>query len=584
MSDQDWKPGDTLNIAVTEINPYKETRYSQAFEGGGYGVDPRKNFQMTPNVAAHSLSVRINMEKDHQENIKNLPEQTLSELSTNGVQSAETATQSDSNSIKRDLLIIDKLIQLKNEYLQDSLQKANSFYGSDPHNKTEKEYINRFNRYTRQLHGPGETNKLWIRSYLAGYSVKYHNESIRLLMQYSNQLTAAYTDALTREEAARQAEALAREIAERNAENVNLATVSGAAANAKPLVITPDGMIEGYDALPTSLRGAVESLEKATAAIGRGPLAALFASVFYSPTLGNGDLQRNPVVLTMPLSQLAGSGADYTGLHTSESVSLPFRITSTTRGEHTQLYLSPTGEALSDKVRVREAKLDPLTHLYTFRTEGFNPRTLTWTPGSAPGKEVLGSTELPAEQPDIKIYPGARVTPVEGRTDEYPAEDEADTDDYILWFPKESGIDPVYVMASRSGPRYEPGTATGPGQVVGANWLGSAAEQSTAPIPEQIADQLRGLDFRDFKEFREKFWESVSSDPALAKQFSKSNLRQMRRGSAPFTIPTEHVGGRNKFEIHHVRSISDGGAVYDMENLRITTPKNHIEIHKKGNE
>lgn len=582
MSDQDWKPGDTLNIAATEINPYKETRYSQAFEGGGYGVDPRKNFQMTPNVAAHSLSVRINMEKDHQENIKNLPEQTLYELSTNGVQSAETATQSDSNSIKRDLLIIDKLIQLKNEYLQDSLQKANFFYGSDPHNKTEKEYINRFNRYTRQLHGPGETNKLWIRSYLAGYSVKYHNESIRLLMQHSNQLTAAYTDALTREETARQAEALAREIAERNAENINLATVSGAAANAKPLVITSDGLIEGYDALPTSLRGAVESLEKATAALGRGRLAALFASVFYSPTLGNGDLQRNPVVLTMPLSQLAGSGADYTGLHTSDSVSVPFRVTSTTRGEHTQLYLSPTGEALSDKVRVREAKLDPLTHLYTFRTEGFNPRTLTWTPDSAPGKEVLGSTELPAEQTDIKIYPGARVTPVEGRTDEYPAEDEADSDDYILWFPKESGIDPVYVMASRSGPRYEPGTATGIGQAVGESWLGSASTSGGAPIPSRIADQLRGQDFRNFDRFRERFWSAVAADSILSKQFSKADLKLMRGGAAPTVDDVDFAGKRDKFEIHHISPIKKGGAVYDIDNLVIMTPKAHVELHKNG--
>lgn len=584
MSDQNWTPGRLDIDTPIVISPDTEQDFG-SYEGGGYGnFIPPTYFRMTANIAKNSMSVRSNIEGDYRSKLNSLPGQLQSELSSNGATITASSTPTDLAAIERDKFIVDKMIQLKTAGLQSSSIEANSFYGSDPHNKSQRDYIETFDSYMRRQRSAGiKTQKHWIKSYTAGYSARLYAESIRLLTQHSNQLDAAYAEALAREETARQAEAQAREIAERNAQNVNLATVSGAAANAKPLVLTPDGLIAGYENLPVSLGGALDALEKAAAALGRGPLATLFATVFYSPGLGNGELQRNPVVLTMPLSLLASSDDDYADLHTSDSASVPFRVTSTTRGEHTQLYLSPTGEALSDRVRVREARLDPSTHLYTFRTEGLHPRTLTWTPDSAPGNEALGSTELPVDRQDIKIYPGARVTPVEGRTDEHPACDEADTDDYILWFPKESGIEPVYVMASRSGPRYEPGTATGIGKPVGENWLGSASTSGGAPIPSQIADQLRGQDFRNFDKFREKFWSTVAADPVLSRQFSKADLKLLLGGAAPTVDDVDFAGKRDKFEIHHISPIKKGGAVYDIDNLAIMTPKAHVELHKNGN-
>lgn len=584
MSDQNWTPG-YMNMEDTPlvISPDTEQVFGD-YEGGGYGgyILPTY-FRMTPNIATKAMSVSSNIETDYRSKLSSLPGQIQSELSSSGATITATNTPTDLATIARDKFIVDRMIQIKNAGLQNSSAEANSFYGGDPHTKSQRDYIETFDSYMRRQRSAGiKTQKHWIKSYTAGYSARLYAESIRLLTQHSNQLTIAYANALAREEAARQTETLAQEIAENDAQNTNLPTSNDTPAYARPLVINPDGLIAGYDALPTSLAGALDALEKALSALGRGQLAALLATAFYSPRLGNGELQRTPVVLTMPLSQLVTG--DYADLLTADSISVPYRVTSTVRGEHTQLFLSPTGKDLSDRVRVREAKLDPSTNLYTFKTEGFHPRTLTWTPSNAPGEDALGSTELPEDRPEIKIYPGARVTPVEGRIDEHPARDEIDVDDYALVFPAESGINPVYVMASRSGPRYEPGTATGAGQAVGANWLGNAAEPSGSPIPVNIADGLRGQNFRDFKNFREKFWELVSSDAELANQFSKSNLKLMRKGSAPFPIPAEHVGGRDKFEIHHIMPISEGGAVYDMENLRVTTPKNHIEIHKKGNE
>jgi hypothetical protein len=364
-------------------------------------------------------------------------------------------------------------------------------------------------------------------------------------------------------------------------ENVTLTPVGGAIASARPLVITPDGLIAGYEGAPFSVTGAAESLSKLRALAG-GPVTAFFASVLYTPTLGNGELQRNPVVVTIPLSQF-GEDEAYTPIrHKGKAQTdwLPYRVVASVHGDHTQLYFTPSGN--SPFVQVRLVTLDPKTNLYTFTTEGLLPRTLTWTPNHAPGNDSLGSTELPVAQSDIKIYPGARVTQIEGRTDEHPMCDQADIDDYILEFPIESGIEPVYVMVSRSGPRYEPGTATGMGQPVGGNWLGSAGDAGGSPIPAQIADQLRGQDFRSFDKFRESFWKAIAADESLRRQFGKVDLEQMTNGAAPYAEPLDSVGGREKIEIHHKQRITDGGAVYDLENLSILTPKAHIDLHKKG--
>jgi hypothetical protein len=43
----------------------------------------------------------------------------------------------------------------------------------------------------------------------------------------------------------------------------------------------------------------------------------------------------------------------------------------------------------------------------------------------------------------------------------------------------------------------------------------------------------------------------------------------------------DRVGGRKSYEIHHLEKISKGGGVYDLDNLRVNTPRNHIDIHRR---
>lgn len=361
---------------------------------------------------------------------------------------------------------------------------------------------------------------------------------------------------------------------------VQIPLIGGASAVVRPIITSADGLIAGYEGSPFSLAKSLGSLNDFRAALISGPFGAFLASVFYAPTLGNGELQRNPVVVTIPLSQFYPE-REYSPFGRPALLYwLRHRVVSSVRGEHTQLYLESPKNSFG--VRVRQASFDPQAKLYTFTTEGLIPITLTWTPDSPPGDELSNSTDLPATDPGIRIYPGARVTQIEGRVDEHPSCDFDDPDDYILEFPIESGIEPIYMMATRGGPRYEPGTATGTGQVVGNNWLGSATQPSGSPVPAQIADQLRGQEFRNFDRFRESFWKAVAADGLLRRQFGKVDLEQMANGAAPYAEPLDTVGGREKIEIHHKHRIADGGEVYDLENLRILTPKAHIELHKKG--
>lgn len=55
-----------------------------------------------------------------------------------------------------------------------------------------------------------------------------------------------------------------------------------------------------------------------------------------------------------------------------------------------------------------------------------------------------------------------------------------------------------------------------------------------------------------------------------------------KKGYSPYAPSQEHVGGREKLEIHHVTPISRGGEVYNIDNMVIMTPKAHIEEHSKN--
>ena len=201
--------------------------------------------------------------------------------------------------------------------------------------------------------------------------------------------------------------------------------------------------------------------------------------------------------------------------------------------------------------------------------------TLIWTPAADPSN-TLGTPALEGapQAPQIWIYPPSEkadsiiVNPI------YPPEYK----DFILVFPADSGIQPLYIVMNV---RLAPGTVTGQGKDVTGLWLAGASSGLGAPVPTSIASQLIGKRFSSFDAFRKAFWTAVGNDPALLSQFKLTNQNKLRNGKAPFAQRPEHNGENARYEIHHIENVQHGGAVYDVDNLAIMTPKRHVAIHKE---
>ncbi|WP_338155270.1 HNH endonuclease signature motif containing protein [Tatumella saanichensis] len=103
-----------------------------------------------------------------------------------------------------------------------------------------------------------------------------------------------------------------------------------------------------------------------------------------------------------------------------------------------------------------------------------------------------------------------------------------------------------------------------------------------SPVPSQIADKLRGRTFANFDQFRRAFWLEVSKEPDLSRQFKRGNSGNINVGKAPAPSESEQVGGKIKYDIHHIKPIIEGGEVYNVDNMGIVTPKRHIDIHRGG--
>lgn len=362
----------------------------------------------------------------------------------------------------------------------------------------------------------------------------------------------------------------------------NLFRVRGAIAATRPVVVMPAGAIAATEGVATALqaaiRAAIASLAGFLASTASGLLVGVTALV-YSPKLANGELPERYAFST-PLSDLApGQDNDLQAIAAvGGTIDLPYRISSKTAedGQSEVFVVKTDGVTVPSKVRVVAATYNTEQKVYIATTADSPPRTLTWTPIVNPGNS---STTSPVEPSEPPVYTGATVTPVQGRVDIFPGVSAAGFDDYVWIFPADSGLPPLYVMFRDR--REDPGVAWGIGVPVTGNWLGAASQGDGAPIPSQIADQLRGREFKNFKGFREAFWRAVANDPELSRQFKKQNLSTILNGKAPFVIPSERAGTAAKFELHHKVYIAQDGAIFDMDNITIVTPKRHKQIHRE---
>jgi hypothetical protein len=308
------------------------------------------------------------------------------------------------------------------------------------------------------------------------------------------------------------------------------------------------------------------------------PLSDLVPDNLHAWSLSLSDYEPgNLQTISIPLSYFTPNNLD--DLHSvakaNGRVRLPVAIGSRRVENTTEFFVAATnGTTVPGDVPVRLATFDPTQNVY----RSYNPDApsigMTWTPIVRPDNT---STALPTMEPNIAVYDGTTLTALEGRTDTFPEFDLYRFGGFVTVFPSESGIPPIFTMFKDR--RDDPGVANGYGAPVSGIWLESASQGDGVVISNRIADKLRGQRFPSFRAFREEFWRAVIDDLELAPQFSANNFFEMQNGRAPFVRKNDRLGGKVKFELHHVRPVAEGGSVYDIENIRVITPKRHSELH-----
>ncbi|HDL6961987.1 TPA: S-type pyocin domain-containing protein [Yersinia enterocolitica] len=129
-------------------------------------------------------------------------------------------------------------------------------------------------------------------------------------------------------------------------------------------------------------------------------------------------------------------------------IDLPVRILMRDHGGRLDIYAIKTGVAnVPAKVKIGAAEFDKSKGAYTFITDSTPPRTFIFTPAEPPGAEISPVLSPPDSVPSSPQHTGEiEIRPVVTPTIlPLPQLEEGDFHDYIIWFPAESGLEPVYV-------------------------------------------------------------------------------------------------------------------------------------------
>ncbi|MBA6100193.1 S-type pyocin domain-containing protein [Pseudomonas juntendi] len=331
-----------------------------------------------------------------------------------------------------------------------------------------------------------------------------------------------------------------------------------------------------WDALGTAIGNAALRLLSGT--------ARHLTLLLYAARLGDGERMG----VTVPLALMTPS-ADLTqeaNRKVGQTLELPLRMNAVPEGTQTEVYLAATdGSSILRDVRVRQAQWDTTQGAYRFTAEGPGGATLLWHPATPPSTLGTFNPENDSFTPGVPIVedlpkhlPGNIIVPPQPDIRTFPELPDLQIDDYVIIFPADSGLAPIYVML-RS-PRYLPGVASGSGAVTPDRVLDAASTAAGAPIPARIAERLRGRRFSRFDKLREAVWKEIVADEVFRVHLSRVDIQSMENGTAPYSRKEDRVGKRMKLEIHHKHEIAEGGAVYDLDNLVLMTPKVHINEHR----
>ncbi|MFJ3115320.1 S-type pyocin domain-containing protein [Pseudomonas protegens] len=334
--------------------------------------------------------------------------------------------------IEHEILIVETLIKHKATEAQSQTAIANSFYHHEFFAADQTSFFQELiGRWGTAVSTPDESFNEWLKSINAAYTVKLLTEETAHLYKRIAELNA-------------QAETIRVS---------NTFQLQGSIAVAKPLFTVARGTIAiegGAAALATAIRSAIVGLVGLVAGAASSAVVGVFAFLTLPRELANGELPER-YAFSAPLPDL-NPNVDQQMLKnaatTTAMVDISIRISSKTAedGRSEVFVVKTDGVTVPSKVRVITATYNAERKIYTATTADAPPRTIVWTPAVSPGNS---STSLPAEPTTPSIYNGATITPIEGRIDTLPEEIKNSFDDYILIFPADTGIPPIYLVFSK---------------------------------------------------------------------------------------------------------------------------------------
>ncbi|MGY3640036.1 S-type pyocin domain-containing protein [Pseudomonas sp. PK-RTE-24] len=192
-----------------------------------------------------------------------------------------------------------------------------------------------------------------------------------------------------------------------------------------------------------ALRTAKATLTATGTTLFGSPVLMGFAALLMPSPLGNGER----FAMSVPLAELSSEPAETLREIADRQGTLEMQVGLGVRrlGAGTQVFVATSDDFhIRSSVMVLNAAYDLLNDVYQVALSNSPTDLLTWTPAISPGDQ---STALPIADTDSPAYSGASIFPVEGLLDLNPILVEG-WDRFIIVFPADSGIEPLYVVFS----------------------------------------------------------------------------------------------------------------------------------------
>jgi len=459
---------------------------------------------------------------------------------------------------------INYLIAQKSALRELKISSAHSFTGADPLSINGERYKAILLSRSTTAEQAHHIHQAWVAAYADALEAVVLVDAERLLVEKSESLSKAYAE----ESWQLQHSSVAQE-------KISI-TQASELGRLWQVVAGPTTSPQNAPTAQDIAKSIAEKIftQQAAKVLGR---ALPHLALLYPTDLANGEI--GPSTFATAAAELGVASDVDLGFIASRrgTVDVTHRMTfEETAEELATAWVTADGVSVGTKVRVRSFIYNPDTSRYEFTRDGDTKPSLVWTPAVSPGNS---STNLPSDTRDVDHYSGGPLTPVSDALGDYPTYDAEDEGDFILVFPEESGLDPVYVMLKS--PRYLPGIVSGMGGATDPNWELSASKGLGSPIPTAVADTLKDRSYAEFRSLKKAIWREISKLPEATKYMTEKNIQLIRKGNSPIAPYAEQNGKNVWYEIHHISPIWKEGAVYDLDNLVINTPLNHKKIHNE---